>query len=202
MRNRKSIAIIGEGETEWFYFDSLRIAKRLPFKLSPELPSHPDIESMLRKAERCISEGYDRVVCIVDMDRFRMFPTDMQRYRQFRSSKRFSKVEFIETDPCTEFWFLLHFLPSGSRRSFPSYDALLSELRRYIPAYEKSIRFFRRCDIYKFLVEHGDLEQAKANAARLSELSRQYPEDRIAYSEVHKVFILLDEMLDSSDKKQ
>lgn len=202
MLNRKSIAIIGEGETEWFYFDSLRIAKRLPFKLSPELPSHPDIESMLRKAERCISEGYDRVVCIVDMDRFRMFPTDMQRYRQFRSSKRFSKVEFIETDPCTEFWFLLHFLPSGSRRSFPSYDALLSELRRYIPAYEKSIRFFRRCDIYKFLVEHGDLEQAKANAARLSELSRQYPEDRIAYSEVHKVFILLDEMLDSSDKKQ
>ena len=202
MRNRKSIAIIGEGETEWFYFDSLRIAKRLPFKLSPELPSHPDIESMLRKAERCISEGYDRVVCIVDMDRFRMFPTDMQRYRQFRSSKRFSKVEFIETDPCTEFWFLLHFLPSGSRRSFPSYDALLPELRRYIPAYEKSIRFFRRCDIYKFLVEHGDLEQAKSNAARLSELSRQYPEDRIAYSEVHKVFILLDEMLDSSDKKQ
>ena len=185
MRNRKSIAIIGEGETEWFYFDSLRIAKRLPFKLSPELPSHPDIESMLRKAERCISEGYDRVVCIVDMDRFRMFPTDMQRYRQFRSSKRFSKVEFIETDPCTEFWFLL-----------------LPELRRYIPAYEKSIRFFRRCDIYKFLVEHGDLEQAKANAARLSELSRQYPEDRIAYSEVHKVFILLDEMLDSSDKKK
>lgn len=119
MRNKKSIAIIGEGETEWFYFDSLRIARRLPFKLSPELPSHPDIESMLKKAERCLSEGYDRVVCIVDMDRFRMFPTDMQRYRQFRSARRFSKVEFIETDPCTEFWFLLHFLPSGSRRSFP-----------------------------------------------------------------------------------
>ena len=28
----KSIAIIGEGETEWFYFDSLRIARRFPFK--------------------------------------------------------------------------------------------------------------------------------------------------------------------------
>lgn len=27
----KSIAIIGEGETEWFYFDSLRIARRYPF---------------------------------------------------------------------------------------------------------------------------------------------------------------------------
>ena len=29
----KSIAIIGEGETEWFYFDSLRIACRYPFKV-------------------------------------------------------------------------------------------------------------------------------------------------------------------------
>ena len=28
---RKSIAIIGEGETEWFYFDSLRVACRYPF---------------------------------------------------------------------------------------------------------------------------------------------------------------------------
>ena len=28
MRRTKSIAIIGEGETEWFYFDSLRVACR------------------------------------------------------------------------------------------------------------------------------------------------------------------------------
>ena len=27
---KKSIAIIGEGETEWFYFDSLRVASRYP----------------------------------------------------------------------------------------------------------------------------------------------------------------------------
>ena len=35
---KKSIAIIGEGETEWFYFESLRIARRYPFKLSPGFP--------------------------------------------------------------------------------------------------------------------------------------------------------------------
>lgn len=34
MAVKKSIAIIGEGETEWFYFDSLRIACRYPFKVS------------------------------------------------------------------------------------------------------------------------------------------------------------------------
>ena len=41
---KKSVAIIGEGETEWFYFESLRIARRYPFKLSPGFPQHADIE--------------------------------------------------------------------------------------------------------------------------------------------------------------
>lgn len=36
---KKSIAIIGEGETEWFYFDSLRVASRYPFRLAPDLKS-------------------------------------------------------------------------------------------------------------------------------------------------------------------
>ncbi len=43
---KKSIAIIGEGETEWFYFESLRIARRYPFKLSPGFPQHADIEQI------------------------------------------------------------------------------------------------------------------------------------------------------------
>ena len=38
----KSIAIIGEGETEWFYFDSLRVACRFPFKVAPDFPQHSD----------------------------------------------------------------------------------------------------------------------------------------------------------------
>jgi hypothetical protein len=38
------------------------------------------------------------------------------------------------------------------------------------------------------------LERAKSNAERLSELSKASPEDRIAYSEIHKVINLLDEL--------
>ena len=34
----KSIAIIGEGETEWFYFDSLGVTCRHPFKVAPDFP--------------------------------------------------------------------------------------------------------------------------------------------------------------------
>ena len=51
MAVKKSIAIIGEGETEWFYFDSLRIACRYPFKVAPDFPQHSDIPHMAKLAE-------------------------------------------------------------------------------------------------------------------------------------------------------
>ena len=44
----KSIAIIGEGETEWFYFDSLRIACRYPCKVARDFPQHSDIKHILK----------------------------------------------------------------------------------------------------------------------------------------------------------
>lgn len=34
---KKSIAIIGEGETEWFYLESLRVAKRYPLSDETDL---------------------------------------------------------------------------------------------------------------------------------------------------------------------
>ena len=43
MAVKKSIAIIGEGETEWWYFDTLRIACRYKFKVAPDFPQHSDI---------------------------------------------------------------------------------------------------------------------------------------------------------------
>ena len=52
----KSIAIIGEGETEWFYFDSLRIACRYPFKVAPDFPQHSDINHILKLVESYLNK--------------------------------------------------------------------------------------------------------------------------------------------------
>ena len=63
----KSIAIIGEGETEWFYFDSLRVACRFPFKVAPDFPQHSDIHHVLKLVESYIDKQYDYVVCLFDI---------------------------------------------------------------------------------------------------------------------------------------
>lgn len=65
----KSIAIIGEGETEWFYFDSLRIACRHPFQVAPDFPQHSDINHILKLVESYLNKQYDFIVCLFDMDR-------------------------------------------------------------------------------------------------------------------------------------
>ena len=191
---KKSIAIIGEGETEWFYFESLRIAKRYPFKLSPGFPQHADIEHILKLAKVKLAEHYDYVVCLIDMDRLYEKAAEMQKYQSFKNRKENRDIMFIETNPCTEFWFLLHFLPDNAVRRFQNYDQLIPELRKYMPGFEKTKHYFIRTKLYDYLVTNGNLERAKANAERLFVMCKTSPEDRIAYSEIHKVFELLDNL--------
>ena len=104
----KSIAIIGEGETEWFYFDSLRIACRYPFKVAPDFPQHSDINHILKLVESYLNKQYDYIVCLFDMDRLFQFPSEMQLYQRARkkygAKKYAERVMFVETNPCTEFW--------------------------------------------------------------------------------------------------
>ena len=109
MAVKKSIAIIGEGETEWWYFETLRIACRYKFKVAPDFPQHSDIPHMAKLAEDYVKRETDNVVCLVDMDRLLRLPAEMATYQQLRKSSS-PNVIWIETNPCTEFWFLLHSL--------------------------------------------------------------------------------------------
>ena len=60
----KSIAIIGEGETEWFYFDSLRVACRFPFKVAPDFPQHSDIRHVLKLIQPIHVKQTDDIVIL------------------------------------------------------------------------------------------------------------------------------------------
>lgn len=191
---RKSIAIIGEGETEWFYFDSLRVSCRYPFKLAPDFPAHSDIDHLLKLSKAKFDEGYDYVVCLLDMDRLNHVPAEMRKYKSFRSRKDNKDIKFIETNPCTEFWFLLHFLPTLQVKHYMSYEELLPELQKYMPGYEKTKRYFIRTRLYEYLKEHGDIETAMKNGDALSKMAEGNPQDRIAYSQVAKVLRLLEQI--------
>lgn len=192
----KSVAIIGEGETEWFYFDSLRITCRYPFKVAPDFPQHSDIKHILKLVESYLNkQQYDFIVCLFDMDRLLQQPSEMRLYtnakKKYGAKKYAGRVMFIETNPCTEFWFLLHFLPNVVCRQYESYEQLLPELQKHMPGYEKTKRYFIKTNLYKYLTEHGDLERAVQNSEKLCQLCQKSPKDLKAYSEIHKVIELL-----------
>lgn len=193
MAVKKSIAIIGEGETEWWYFETLRIACRYKFKVAPDFPQHSDIPHMAKLAENYVKRETDHVVCLVDMDRLLTHPKEMAAYEEIKK-KSSRRIVWIETNPCTEFWFLLHFLPQLSVKHYESYEDLLPELQHYMPGYEKTERYFKKNNLYRYLTENGDLQRAIGYAAELSRLSEATPEDMIAYSQMHHVFELIASM--------
>lgn len=188
---RKSLAVFGEGPTEWFYLDALRIAGRFSFKMHPSLPQHSDVNHILLQAKKCLNEGYDEVVCLMDMDRLRAFPKEMQRYEEAKRQKAYSRVTFIETDPCTEYWFLLHFVDACPGRQYDSYEELEAELRKYIPEYSKTEQYLRKNQWLTILSQKGSLENA-ISRARLS-VQRHKDGEPGAYTQMFKLFDKLKE---------
>ena len=200
MAVKKSIAIIGEGETEWWSFETLRIACRYKFKVAPDFPQHSDIPHMAKLAEDYVKRETDYVVCLVDMDRLLRLPAEMATYQQLKKSSSHNVI-WIETSPCTEFWFLLHFLPQLSTKHYESYEDVLPDLQRYMPGYEKTTRYFKKNNLFKYLTEQGDLQRAIGYAKELTRLSEATPEDKTAYSQMHMVFELIASMnAEESDK--
>lgn len=186
----KSIAIIGEGETEWFYFDSLRIACRYPFRIAPAMPQHSDIPHMAKMAEQYIAKDYDIVICLVDMDRLLTHKKELATYKSIKATSS-PKIMWIETNPCTEFWFLLHFMPELAVKHYGTCDEVIPELQKYMPGYEKTVRYFRKAKLYEYLRHNGDINRAMSYAEQLSALSEVSSEDKIAYSQINRVLTLL-----------
>lgn len=197
MKKRLSIAIIGEGETEWFYFESLRVAKRYPFKVAPALAQHADISHMVKLVDYFVKEDFDQVFCLLDMDRLLRVSKEMQVYQNAKrrySKNKGTKVTFVETNPCTEFWFLLHFLPGLTSKNYCTYEDVVLDLRRYLPGYEKTKRYLGRNNLYQLLCKEGDLSKAMQNSEILRKLSMDNPDDYRSYSEIHGVLKALDEL--------
>ena len=77
------IKILGEGPTEFFYFNSLKDEFPQLQNIEPRVPKHSSIEELRRSIESAISEGYSKVLCVIDMDNKRE-PVEREKYKQLR----------------------------------------------------------------------------------------------------------------------
>lgn len=199
---RKTIAVIGEGITEKYYIQSIKGMSPftvLPNSLNQRASSLKDLQKAIDKA---VADGFDEVYCLIDMDdksegkSKQDYETFKLKYHDKTIEKKkkgvLCKVVFIETERCTELWFLYHFTKSAITRKFNSYDELERELKKHRPNYEKKDAYFKSIGSlhHEMTVKRapqGSLANATRNA-RASIKSKEADERLHTYSEMHKLF--------------
>ena len=186
---RKSIAIIGEGLTEYRYVDDIRTTERFRFSLVPGIPKHSDIDDIVSLAKARKNAGYDYVLCLIDMDVIEGNHDKMEHYHSLK--KENPHIIFIESSPCTEYWFLMHYMPAPSSKEYAEYDAVAQELKKHIPNYDKTEAFFNKTHIYRELKEKGNMERAIELSRELDKLHELEPEVYKSYTQMYKLFDII-----------
>lgn len=191
-KTRKSIAIIGEGLTEYRYVDDLRTTERYRFSLVPGIPKHSELDDIVKLAKERVDAGYDYVLCLIDMDVIECNHDKMEHYLALQ--KKNPEIIFVESSPCTEYWFLMHYMSRVSSKEYADYDAVAQELKKHIPNYEKTETFFNKTHIYRELKEKGDVVRAIELSRELDVLRTKEPEVYKSYSQMYKLFDIIAEI--------
>ena len=129
---------MGFQSTEYRYVDNMRTTERYRFSLVPGIPKHSDIDDIVNLAKGRVYAGYDYVLCLIDMDVIEGNHDKMEHYRALKKAN--PKIIFVESNPCTEYWFLMHYMPGPSSKEYADYDAVAQELKKQIRRRRSSIR--------------------------------------------------------------
>lgn len=166
-----TILIMGEGVTEYNYFNDMRkFFRGMGINIILEKPkgSAPIsiVDSVLNFCEA--NEDIDYAYCVFDRDEHSSFDAALDkllRYRPSASAKSKPTFKAITSVPCFEIWLILHFIystKSYARSGFKSSsDKAHDDLIKEFPAYSKTMT-----DLFFKL--NPKLDTALANAKKLS----------------------------------
>lgn len=189
---RITTVIIGEGPTEYFYLNSLKDEFRELQNIKPDFPKNTSLRELERSIEEAVSMGYDRIFCLIDMDNKKKDAKSLSDYQKLKNKfhgKRVSKpskgisyeITFIETDRCTELFFLYYFRYTG--QSYSESKDIENELAR-ICGYKKSKHFFSTHPLHQYFQKQGgSFKEAIANSNKSVDSLRR-GDRNYTYSEI------------------
>lgn len=178
---KKTMLIICEGETEKIYFENLKAAERkTEINLKPELPGpRNDCLGIVEKAIKKKDE-YDQVWCVFDLD---TAYKEMNKYKKALEKASNQDIETVESYPCFETWFLLHFL--YTTRMFTNCKQVIEALKKYIKDYSKKQGYHIRKNLYVEL--KSKLPDAIENSVRVARYNSENKIINGTRSDVYKV---------------
>ena len=190
---RSTALILGEGPTEFFYFNSLRDVYKGLF-IKPDYPKHTSIKELEAKIAEGVEMGFSHIFCVIDMD---TKDSEPERSQYEKLKKKFEQpirkpnkglhceVRFFETHRCTELFFLYYFRYTS--RAYTDQDSLLKDLNSCVE-YRKTVEFFIKCKGLHTYFERngGSLSVAIANADHSMEEKVESERD-FTYSDIGRL---------------
>lgn len=150
----------GKNKTETIYLSNFQ-KQGMPYSLQfAKAGSKTDADSlyktMIQKWNELelSSENGDLGFIILDIDNEKSKAEKVRRLIQDNDNEA---IQFVVSNPTFEIWLLMHF--KYSTKHFADGDAVIKELKRYIPDYEKN------CDCFMLCVDK--LQIAILNSAKL-----------------------------------
>lgn len=195
-RFKKSIAIVGDGFVEHYYFQNMRDHEEDELRWVDILPKLPEatgsFDKAINKAIDLVKEGRDQAFAIVDLDKvFSDGKEDALRAKKREvaeiNTDYEGKVYLCYCNPCFEYWFLLHF--GYTAQLFGDCSDVENELYNEIPDYKKSKEYHSRNDLYTKLRDR--LGDAIRHGERSFEAFERVGRDSHPVSTVQKIFFEL-----------
>ena len=177
----------GKNETEAKYFDGFRTADCpyiIKFHKAGHLTDPTKLAESIRKRwdkEEADVRAGDMAFVVVDLDNNEDKAKEIQQLEAKNNIER-----FIVSNPSFEVWYLLHY--GFSTKSYVNADAVIRELKKHYPEYEKT------SDMHSRLKEKTG--KAIANAEKLESYYKKeehlHPDEKCnPYTDVHKIVKML-----------
>ena len=158
------ILIVGEGATEKCYFENLKAIYGYRCCVQPRFYRNTAIKD-IRKIIGKYSEEPITLVVVTDMDSVKRDKKVGKDWEALKKDYKNNKnILFCESNPCLEYWFLLHF--ADTCRNFSS-NEVKRELRKYIKNYQKKNKFLESEKwVREMSYQKGSLKEAQKKAKK------------------------------------
>lgn len=176
--------IIGAGITEQWYFTHLKALRGYRVKIRPRFFGTETAAGLDKKIEEVLcNEGV--AICVYDADVSTWNEEERKKLATLqRKYEGNVSVLLCDSMPSIEYWFLLHY--KHTTRHFGTSKAVIKELKKYIPQYDKTEQFLSKSKWVAEMSGEGRQEQACEYAANTNTSSG-------SYSKVRDLFPLIEQ---------
>jgi len=181
---RKSIFVLGDGQTEQYYFDHLKKLKGYSYKIKPRLFDDLSIENAEDQIDQLLSGDADMIFYFTDYDTI-VNQEKKDKFLAFKKKYQDNPNVFIlESMPSIEFWFLMHFKKTTKR--FTNSKDVEKELKKKLQGYSKQKHYLENSGWVEKFCEGKQMEDAKTRSIEiLKEKQSMSDEDHFPYTKTH-----------------